>query len=61
MPTITLSSQNYDGQTAQITLTPSGGGSPVNIGTQTLPYIYTNANVYGTYTLIFSVGSVCTV
>jgi hypothetical protein len=61
MPTITLSSQNYSGQTAQITLLPSDDGSPIDIGIQTLPYIYTNTNVNGTYTLTFSNGLVCTV
>lgn len=50
---IQLQSTNYNGQLADITFYPCSGGT-INLGYQTIPYIYTNDNYEGTYDLFFS-------
>lgn len=53
---IFLTSNNYSGQTADITFFPQTGGT-VNVGTQTIPYTYVRSNdeyYFGTYSLNFT-------
>lgn len=50
---IEIQSTNYNGQLAEITFYPCSGGS-INLGYQTIPYVYTNDNYEGTYDLYFS-------
>lgn len=50
---IQIQSTNYNGQIASITFYPCSGGT-INLGNQTIPYIYTNDNYEGTYDLFFS-------
>jgi hypothetical protein len=45
---ITISSDNLSGQTVHITFEPCSGGT-IDLGNQTLPYIYTTNYWYGTY------------
>lgn len=47
---ILISTENYDGQMAQITFYPSAGGS-INLGTVLLPYEYYTDDFYGRYTI----------
>jgi len=48
---ITIRTTGLDGKTASISFAPAGGGTPVSLGTVTLPYYYANASPYGTYTI----------
>jgi hypothetical protein len=50
---IQIQSTNYNGQLARITFYPCSGGT-IDLGYQTIPYIYTNDNYQGTYDLYFS-------
>ena len=50
---IQLQSTNYNGQIAAITFYPCSGGS-INLGSQVIPYNYTNEYYEGTYDLFFS-------
>jgi hypothetical protein len=50
---IQIQSTNYNGQIAAITFYPCSGGT-ISLGSQTIPYIYTNDNYEGTYDLFFS-------
>ena len=50
---IQLQSTNYNGQIAAITFYPCSGGS-INLGSQVIPYNYTNDYYEGTYDLFFS-------
>jgi len=45
---ILITTENYDGQMAQITFYPSAGGS-INLGTVLLPYEYYTDDFYGKY------------
>lgn len=45
---ITISSDNLSGQTVYITFEPCSGGT-IDLGLQTLPYIYNTDYWYGTY------------
>jgi hypothetical protein len=45
---ITISSDNLSGQSVNIIFQPCSGGT-INLGNQTLPYIYTTNYWYGTY------------
>jgi uncharacterized protein (TIGR02145 family) len=47
-----ITSDNYDGQLADITFTPCSGGT-INIGNVTLPYYYQSDYYYGIYNLYF--------
>jgi hypothetical protein len=47
-----ITSDNYDGQLANITFTPCSGGT-INIGNVTLPYYYQSDYYYGIYNLYF--------
>jgi hypothetical protein len=47
---ILITTENYDGQMAQITFYPSAGGS-INLGTVLLPYEYYTDDFYGTYSI----------
>lgn len=49
---IQIESTNYSGQTALITFYPCSGGS-INLGSQVIPYTYTNNNYEGIYELYF--------
>ena len=51
--TIRISSNNFSGQTADITFYPDTGGT-VNIGNVVIPYDYSANYIYGTYDLYFS-------
>jgi hypothetical protein len=51
--TIRISSNNFSGQTANITFYPDTGGT-VNIGDVVIPYDYTADYIYGNYDLYFS-------
>lgn len=51
--TIRISSNNFSGQTADITFYPDTGGT-VNIGSVVIPYDYNSDYIYGTYDLYFS-------
>jgi hypothetical protein len=49
-----LNSNNFNNSSANITFVPdSNPSTSVNIGSQTIPYTYDAADVYGTYTLYF--------
>jgi hypothetical protein len=57
--TFTITTNNYDGYSANITYYPSTGGT-INIGTVTLPYYYSSNYVYGMYDIyIPETGVVC--
>lgn len=51
--TIRISSNNFSGQTANITFYPNTGGT-VSIGNVVIPYDYDAEYIYGTYDLYFS-------
>lgn len=53
MASVLISSVNFNGQIGNITFYPEIGGT-VNIGLQTIPYIYTANDIYGTYDIYFS-------
>ena len=50
---VTLTSNNYTGQIAQITFSAQTGGT-YNLGNQLVPYIYDSCNFLGEYDLYFS-------
>ena len=55
MSTITISSNTYNGQIANIVFFPAQNPSnPITLGTGLLPYSYTANNPYGLYTLTLS-------
>ena len=51
--TVRISSNNFSGQTANITFYPDTGGT-VSIGDVVIPYDYTADYIYGNYDLYFS-------
>lgn len=53
MATVQISSNNYSGQTANITFYPCSGGT-LSLGTQVIPYSYSSDYYYGQYSLYFS-------
>ena len=60
MATVQISSNNYSGQTANITFYPCSGGTLL-LGTQVIPYTYSSDYYYGQYSLYFSAyNSTCT-
>lgn len=63
MPSIEITSVNYNGQTAQITFYSEDAPIiPVSLGSHTIPYSRTDVDVYGTYELNFAAYSkVCSV
>lgn len=50
MAGIIIQSNNFNGQSVQITFSPFSGGS-INLGTQTIPYTYTTTNYEGDYSI----------
>jgi hypothetical protein len=55
MPSIQITSTNYNGQTAQVTFySVSAPSTPVILGPQTLPYSRSGDDVYGSYELNFT-------
>lgn len=52
MPTVTLSSNNFNNESSVITLDAIDSNT-YSLGTQILPYDYTSNMVYGVYTLFF--------
>lgn len=58
--TVQITSNNYNGQIADITFYPCSGGT-VSLGYQTIPYNYQTSYYYGQYSLFFSAyNSTCT-
>lgn len=58
--TVQISSNNYSGQTANITFYPCSGGT-ISLGSHSIPYSYTSDYYYGQYSLYFSAyNSTCT-
>ena len=58
--TVLISSNNYSGQTADITFLPCSGGT-ISLGEHVLPYTYESTYYYGQYSLYFSAyNSTCT-
>ena len=58
--TVLISSNNYSGQTADITFFPCSGGT-ISLGEHVLPYTYESTYYYGQYSLYFSAyNSTCT-
>lgn len=53
MPTVLISSTNYNGQYGDITFFPDTGGT-FNLGYQLIPYYYVADYVYGNYDVFFS-------
>ncbi len=51
--TVRISSNNFSGQTGDLTFYPDTGGT-VNVGLITLPYDYTADYIYGQYDVYFS-------
>lgn len=51
--TIQISSVNFNGQTANVTFSPTTGGT-INLGPQVIPFNYTNDYYYGTYDIVLS-------
>lgn len=51
--TVVISTNNYSGETAQITFYPETGGT-INVGTHIIPYNYITNYFYGNYELYFS-------
>ena len=66
MSTITIQSINYDGEVANIIFKPNGVNNVINLGNQTLPYIFNPTlltppqDVYGVYTILIE-GADCPV
>jgi hypothetical protein len=64
MNSIIIQSVNYNGETANILFKPSKVNVAINLGDQTLPYVFDpsllspSRNVYGTYTILVK-GSEC--
>jgi hypothetical protein len=54
MTTIILTSNNYSGQTANITYYPDTGGT-ISLGSVVVPYYYSTDYFYGTYELFFPI------
>lgn len=55
MPSIQITSVNYNNQVASITFySSSDPATPVSLGSHTMPYIRTDNDVYGTYELNFA-------
>jgi hypothetical protein len=58
--TVEITSNNYSGQTADITFFPCSGGT-ISLGEHVLPYTYESTYYYGQYSLFFSAyNSTCT-
>ena len=58
--TVEITSNNYSGQTADITFYPCSGGT-ISLGSQVIPYSYQTTYYYGQYSLYFSAyNSTCT-
>ena len=58
--TVEITSNNYSGQTADITFLPCSGGT-ISLGSHVIPYSYQTTYYYGTYSLYFSAyNSTCT-
>jgi hypothetical protein len=58
--TVEITSNNYSGQTANITFFPCSGGT-ISLGEHVLPYSYESTYYYGQYSLYFSAyNSTCT-
>jgi hypothetical protein len=54
MPSIQITSVNYNNEVASITFySSSDPTTPVSLGSHTIPYIRTDVDVYGTYELNF--------
>jgi hypothetical protein len=53
MPTLLISSTNYNGQLGDITFYPDTGGT-FNLGYQLIPYYYVADYIYGNYDIFFS-------
>lgn len=53
MPTLLISSTNYNGQYGDITFFPDTGGT-FNLGYQLIPYYYVADYIYGNYDVFFS-------
>jgi hypothetical protein len=64
MTTITIQSNNYNGEQVSIVFTPQGSTTIINLGIQTLPYVFNPSlltpprEVYGTYSIL-SLEGVC--
>lgn len=63
MPSIQITSVNYNDQVASITFySSSDPATPVSLGSHTMPYVRTDNDVYGTYELNFTAYSkICSV
>jgi hypothetical protein len=63
MPSIQITSTNYNDQVASITFYSSADPTtPISLGSHTIPYVRTDNDVYGTYELNFAAYSkICTV
>ena len=58
--TVEITSNNYSGQTADITFYPCSGGT-ISLGSQVIPYNFQTTYYYGQYSLYFSAyNSTCT-
>lgn len=58
--TVQITSNNYNGQIADITFYPCSGGT-ISLGEHTIPYSYESTYYYGQYSLFFSAyNSTCT-
>ena len=53
MTTIEISSVNFNGEIVDVTFFPCSGGS-INLGTQVVPFQYTNDNYEGVYDIYIS-------
>ena len=51
--TVRISSNNFSGQTGDLTFYPDTGGT-INVGAVVIPYDYTDDYVYGQYDVYFS-------
>ena len=64
MGIITISSSSYSGYVANILFTPSDNSIVINLGNQTLPYVFNSSiltpprEIYGVYTILIE-GSDC--
>jgi hypothetical protein len=50
MAGIRIKSNNFNGESVQITFNPFSGGT-INLGTQTIPYDYLSSNYEGNYSI----------
>jgi hypothetical protein len=61
--TITIESVNYSGESSSIIFRPSGDTVSINLGTQTLPYVFDPSileppkTIYGQYIITTSTGN----